>query len=251
MRNRPAAARHAFTLIELLVVIAIIAILAAILFPVFAQAREKARTASCTSNVRQMALAVQMYATDYEAYPMYSYGSPAVRWFDQLLPYTKNAGLFACPSAGRKWEFGDAGRNATYGYNYQYLGNNRSDCNNAPVADARVVTPANTVVISDSRGTGTRVCDNETPGSADFSNTACRFNHAYTIDPPVLPPCESGPGPNKWGTGGVPGVRTEPDARHNGGVNVALLDGHAKWMRPEELMKDNRWWNGRFPDATP
>ena len=97
-------ARRAFTLIELLVVIAIIAILAVILFPVFAQAREKARQAACLSNVRQLSTAVMMYVQDYdEQYPMtanYNTGAltPTI-WPEMIQPYVKNDGIFTCPSA--------------------------------------------------------------------------------------------------------------------------------------------------------
>jgi len=107
MPRRPSSG---FTLIELLVVIAIIAILAAILFPVFARAREKAREASCISNLKQIGLAVHMYAQDYdELTPLanefpaspppadaYHQGPPGI--FDVLQPYTKNQQIFRCPS---------------------------------------------------------------------------------------------------------------------------------------------------------
>ncbi|HJN16348.1 MAG TPA: DUF1559 domain-containing protein [Armatimonadota bacterium] len=90
-----------FTLIELLVVIAIIAILAAILFPVFARAREKARQTTCTSNLKQLSLGVLMYIQDYdECYPMSAYPTPAgvATMNTQLIPYVKNAQLGQCPS---------------------------------------------------------------------------------------------------------------------------------------------------------
>ena len=99
--------RRGFTLIELLVVIAIIAILAAILFPVFARAREKARTASCQSNLKQVALATIMYSQDYDEYMIACYGADTLpgggvsysrRWYYQgdsnpglLYPYIRNA----------------------------------------------------------------------------------------------------------------------------------------------------------------
>lgn len=92
-----------FTLIELLVVIAIIAILAAILFPVFARAREKARQASCQSNEKQLALGLLMYAQDYdEMLPPNAISLPppigAIRWPALVMPYIKNEQLFTCPS---------------------------------------------------------------------------------------------------------------------------------------------------------
>jgi prepilin-type N-terminal cleavage/methylation domain-containing protein len=118
---KPSQARSGFTLIELLVVIAIIAILAAILFPVFAQAREKARSASCLSNTKQLALGLTMYVQDYdETFPYWSWwyssdpgGCPRNDgsayaggcnhwesfWFNASYPYVKNAQVYACPSA--------------------------------------------------------------------------------------------------------------------------------------------------------
>src|SRR5687767_3027434 len=100
--------RHGFTLIELLVVIAIIAILAAILFPVFAQARDKARAASCLSNQKQIGNAVMMYVQDYdETMPTFYlwYYTPnttrAFGMFEGLQPYVKNEGVYICPSF--KW----------------------------------------------------------------------------------------------------------------------------------------------------
>src|SRR5437764_12155545 len=117
-RHRMRKQNRAFTLIELLVVIAIIAILAAILFPVFAQAREKARAISCLSNTKQTSLGVLMYVQDYdETYPMdwYSYSGPAkldppftpdepetqVGWNEVIYPYIKSIQLFTCPSTPR------------------------------------------------------------------------------------------------------------------------------------------------------
>ena len=110
--------KRGFTLIELLVVIAIIAILAAILFPVFARAREKARQASCASNLKQYGLAFLMYAQDYdERLPRYRQGtsSPScgVSWQDQVEPYIRNRQIVVCPSTGNV--------NTSYGVNLYHV----------------------------------------------------------------------------------------------------------------------------------
>jgi len=101
-------------LIELLVVIAIIAILAAILFPVFAQARDKGRTAMCLSHMKQVGIGLMMYSQDYdERYPYnYHYDADTSRnylwWFqDDIRPYIKSEALYACPSAGTHFTYGN------------------------------------------------------------------------------------------------------------------------------------------------
>ena len=97
--------KRGFTLIELLVVIAIIAILAAILFPVFARAREQARSASCSSNVKQILTGIKMYESDHDGNLPYSWytsdGRIAWTWVENVDPYIKNAQVHICPSAPR------------------------------------------------------------------------------------------------------------------------------------------------------
>lgn len=133
-----------FTLIELLVVIAIIAILAAILFPVFARAREKARTASCQSNLRQIGTAMHMYAQDYdERFPGHGYDAIIQTvWPIVLLPYTKNQQIFHCPS-GPSYAHNHVPGGSDYGLNCRYLGYR---------ALATIADVAGTIMAADSSG---------------------------------------------------------------------------------------------------
>ncbi|NLC56519.1 MAG: DUF1559 domain-containing protein [Armatimonadetes bacterium] len=107
--------RRGFTLIELLVVIAIIAILAAILFPVFARARENARKANCASNLKQIGTALLMYSQDYdERYMLHCLGVVPSCWNQVLEPYVKNTQVFRCPSTDATFAW-------SYGYNMKAL----------------------------------------------------------------------------------------------------------------------------------
>ncbi len=132
---------RAFTLIELLVVIAIIAILAAILFPVFAKAREKARQASCTSNLKQIGLAQMMYAQDYdESLPNHTEVA-GQDWPLMIVPYVKNGQIFRCPSAPFYGHQLVDGSDLSYGYNCGHIGNRSL---------AYLQHPATTIMCADS-----------------------------------------------------------------------------------------------------
>ena len=203
----------AFTLIELLVVIAIISLLAAILFPVFAQAREKARQTTCASNQKQLGTAILMYASDYdEQLPLAAYattGFAFVTWHDLTNPYAKNTGIWHCPSS--LVAPADAGGKITthFGYNVRYLTTINAFFTNVDshtaVSLAEVTRPAETVLLSDAK--------------ASMANSWCGDDGKF-----LLPP--SGADAHCWG---------RPAYLHTQGANVLWLDGHVKWHRPNQF----------------
>ncbi len=160
--------RRGFTLIELLVVIAIIAILAAILFPVFARAREKARQSSCLSNVKQIGLAFLQYNQDYdETWPLMAWNSttgwePAISgwWGGELGPYIKNTRIFICPSRQT---------DTVCSYVLNAYVNGR--------ADATITAPAGTVTMADSTSNGWWAADGNTMMA--YGNVNCRVKDLH------------------------------------------------------------------------
>jgi len=237
--------RPAFTLIELLVVIAIIAILAAILFPVFAQAREKARQTTCVSNLKQLGTAALMYAQDFdEQWPMVRYGGqygPTIA--NQLDPYIKAGNLNARPDGGNAWpegsvwrcpsattySFGDLHSWFTVAYNWLWLttvdpGAKRDfkgkqydwDRGGRPIAV--VNQPSDTVMFTDA---------GHSDGPGGTRDTWCTL---------YSPAARVSNGPMDW--------VTVAEGRHNGVATVVWCDGHVKPMKLEAFY--GRWEGKNF-----
>jgi prepilin-type N-terminal cleavage/methylation domain-containing protein/prepilin-type processing-associated H-X9-DG protein len=201
--------RRGFTLIELLVVIAIIAILAAILFPVFAKAREKARTINCLSNMKQIGLGTMQYVQDYdEKYPggaNMGFGwAPA--WWDEVAPYLKSIQIYKCPSEsnpGNCWGTNVPVDNypVTYGCNQWIEGWGGS------MAMAAIQSPAIDIL----------------------------YGEKLSGDWPCYPS-------NYGSTAATSNGQSIPQHLHNGGDNYAFCDGHAKWLIAGEDCAPNNGW---------
>jgi hypothetical protein len=221
-------------------VIAIIAILAAILFPVFAQAREKARMAVCLSNTKQMGLAIMMYAADYdETLPTHGpSGHCRGRWYHQILPYVKNYDVFTCPHLPENRVAGPpanpcvAGSDrAGYGWNLA-LGNVAS-MPPAGYSLAQIAKPAATIIAGDSGlpggGSGwiivaydprTSVQTSTTFPSTATIGSHAQFRHHMTKSARV--------------TGSAGSTHTLP---LEGRCTFVFLDGHSKSLNPDQAFE--------------
>jgi prepilin-type processing-associated H-X9-DG protein len=244
-------------LIELLVVIAIIAILAAILFPVFSRAREKARQTQCLSNMKQLAMALMMYLQDWdERFPGignhgYGYGpeanNPYALPHGKIYPYVKNVGVYDCPSAdmfickvisngcardalpGNGWGYPFPpdfyGHSIDIGYNWLLGGDAWV---NPPRTLASLPTPSETVAFADS-SVPHSTCGGRRVVYANVCGAACN-----------------------------PPRRLRSNTRHNEGENLIFCDGHVKWMNHRQIgdncgklfdparQHDNLTWWGKW-----
>jgi len=204
-----------FTLIELLVVIAIIAILAAILFPVFARAREKARQTSCLSNVKQLVLGTIMYLSDYDGRFFDDLYIPGMQgccitppcynecwWRFKVQPYVKNFQMMSCPTGmDLDWSSPWVQGQGSYGYN-TWLGGQK---------ETVIPSPAGRILISDTRHWAIPACWPENVAYPSRNNyPVCGANHVEN--------------------------HLDINTRHNGGSNIGYADGHAKYMPAQGIM---------------
>ena len=227
--------RKGFTLIELLVVIAIIAILAAILFPVFQKVRENARRTACLSNEKQLGLGIIQYQQDAdEKFPCgnlpptgSTYGGGA-GWANQIYPFVKSNAVFSCPD-----DKGSGGVVVSYGINENLTSGAKVDGNNTPEGGAlglaQCNAPTNTVVLAETTGCATYTL----PSVAGEQSSPAITGFSYSNT--------GGPGLNvasdkctNYAMGLQVGSRKYPNnpARHTAYGNFLMIDGHAKYLNP-------------------
>ena len=195
--------RYGFTLIELLVVIAIIAILAAILFPVFARAKSAAQFATCQSNLKQFAVAYMLYTEDHKGcmpigYTSYGWPVKYSRWWDKCEKYTRSKQLHVCPL---KAQLAD-GNDLYYGQNCLWAFCRINGQNDPPMKLDSFTSPSKTCLMNEITGWG----------GVDISSP---FNAVYKT---LMPGWQ-----NSW-----------PDPRHNGRLAMAFLDGHVRAIRGDD-----------------
>jgi prepilin-type processing-associated H-X9-DG protein/prepilin-type N-terminal cleavage/methylation domain-containing protein len=259
---------RAFTLIELLVVIAIIIILAAILFPVFERAREKANQAACLSHMKQLGLALMMYAEDYDETLPWSWGLPgnqyplnppniAPTWAELIYPYTKNLGVFGCPA--NLPNFAEYRKRCQRGWfaclnqnelrrRYSLFGA-RSYSANAYVLGWLGADPNGV------RGPG-RV---RSLGSIPQPAQTIALTESISFGTVLRLPTGTTPAPDMhwwWAISDECWARTEMQYTqetaawsslllHNDGANYVMADGHAKWYRPSQTLAALEVVNGQ------
>ncbi len=222
--------RLGFTLIELLVVIAIIAILAAILFPVFAQAREKARSTACLSNLKQVGMATRMYSQDYDEVlvPNYLYSSTSTYawWFDLLQPYVKNRDVFVCPNWSSVDVYATAPGAPKQTVKWSYGGNNWHWWPNGEKNDPDLLGPMGVNRV------GLNI--NASEASVQFPANTLYLMDAVSQEiwsPPQHDYCNDGKGFDKPTNFKRYPARGFVHFRHSEGFNAVFVDGHAKWLR--------------------
>ncbi len=267
--NNAPKVRSAFTLIELLVVIAIIAILAAILFPVFARARENARRSSCSSNLKQIGLGIVQYNQDYdEKFPLALYSNFQTTWPVAVQPYIKSVQVFQCPSdpdagqpspsvpaggggvgwSGQKISYAgnslrqnhlDGAGNNVYGFSGIFAEIGLTGPNTRALAELE--SPSTIVMVTDKFSSDTSTLSTT---DAPYGNSS-GFNRFSVIG--LAGNGSDIPSGNRSTTGYGPNTRMGlVSGRHLDTANFLFADGHVKALKPELTNPDGNYyaWNG-------
>jgi prepilin-type N-terminal cleavage/methylation domain-containing protein/prepilin-type processing-associated H-X9-DG protein len=277
-RGTHVATSHGFTLIELLVVIAVIALLAAILFPVFARARENARRASCQSNLKQLGLAIAQYNQDYDGrFPISvrgAYGNAAnTQWAQTLQPYTKSLQVFMCPSdtgANKTPPAGYGGVALSYaansycgypafsGYTLALLGpmglgdlfsQTFYGSGSVPTMnESQVTNSAETVLLAEKHSGDIVATTVSGENQASNSNASSYGANGMIADAGNFNSAYAGhriPNPAYAGTGvWDDGPNGAVSANHLDMANFLFVDGHVKAMKPTATNQgSNNMWN--------
>lgn len=231
MEYRKGQMSRGFTLIELLVVIAIIAILAAILFPVFARARARATQTACMSNMKQIGNALTLYVEDNDSRVMYRWWE----WHTSLDSYVKSGEVFACPASSAKKPFRKTFTSGTFTDGSPINGEYWTNQNNAPMIYGHYAKneefmanfgytlssySGNEHNVTKWKSTADVIMFMESKGPRE---TKIIDQQASYVDP----------GGTTWNE-----IWNMLAARHNGGQNVTFADGHAKWYRHDWFKSD-------------
>lgn len=262
---------HAFTLIELLVVVAIIAVIAAILFPVFASAREKARQISCTSNLRQLGLAFAQYGNDYdETLPLGTLsGLGGNGWAGQLYPYVKSAGAFACPDDSTTPKFNTVGSTTyvlqpvSYAYN-QDIGITSESPQSIGGEISLLNAPSKTVLLYEvtaALNPGAAIQNYNVTDLSTINETGSSLGSGKKIYSPIGAglAADNVLSELQQATGYTGGILREPwfqasvftgqYGRHSRGSNYLACDGHVKWLMGDAV-STGYYWHSPVPGAS-
>jgi len=226
--NHPLASRRvrAFTLIELLVVIAIIALLAAILFPAFERTREMARKTACLSNLKQIGLGFLQYQQDYDGYlPVGNngIGNQYEGWAGPILTYVNSAQVFQCPSDSTK----PNGAKTPISYAANYRIGTRNTSRSLALNLPQMVDPTKTMLLAEVTG---YVANLSSAAEDDSPNT-----NMYSVTGTTNGTAGQATGPTVWNNASSSCILANNTARHLDGSNFLAMDGHVKWLRPEDV----------------
>lgn len=220
-----------FTLIELLVVIAIIAILAAILFPVFARVREKARQASCTSNEKQLSLAFMQYAQDNdETLPPQHFNGP-YGWAGEIYPYVKSAGVYKCPDDPTQGVSASGATAVPVSYSINFALQKAGPAGNVSLTLSEFNAPASTDLLVETIGSVVVVTETD-EGTRNYTTRPVGGWESSASDGGHDNAGKWGGGAPAYATGPIGGRNLGGTPAHTNGANYICADGHVKYLLP-------------------